>query len=213
MDTRPVTSASGKPWAEVAPLDTREGDILLVARTKGGLLGKLINFGQTLGGDPARYHHVAVFIDQHGFLVESLAKIKITHFAGYLKGHYLLAILRHDMMDRERFNRGIVEAYDNVGMVYPAHRIAVHAVEMPLDWCLRKLRLGGLPSWCRLSRHLPLDWPVCSELVAQFLIAAGLSREDLGFPHKGWRGITPDDFDDARQREGTKWKTVAEFET
>jgi hypothetical protein len=112
-------------------------------------------------------------------------------------------------MNEMRFYLGREEILDNIGQIYPAHRIIFHGFDMVNSWIKRTVFRRKAPLKFRYMKLMPLDWPVCSELGAQFIHTAGLKGgwEDR---KKGWRGVNPDDFDDARQTAVNLWLTVME---
>ncbi|MCK5612858.1 hypothetical protein KAR91_63885 [Candidatus Pacearchaeota archaeon] len=187
----------------------KPGDILLTKNPAG--LGNLINWAQMIGqGDKSFYGHVAIIVrnpsnDQiDGTIAESVMKISYQHVSNY-KGNKI-CIMRHKKMTAYRYNKGMPEVEDNIGQIYPAHRLIVHLADALRAWTIRKISFGkiGRP-WFRYAKFLRFDWPVCSELAAQFLIAAGV---ETGLPFDGWRGINPDHFDDTRLNNPELWKTI-----
>lgn len=165
------------------------GDILLTDRDS--FLGKMIkNVQQVMEpGDEAMFSHVAVITDSVGTLIESSRTISAATVEKYKGVQCLLA--RHVDMTPEKFALGYKAIEGNLGQVYPFHRLFM----IPL----------GLS---KINR----DWPVCSELAAQFYLAAGLDM-DLQFRGKPWQGrwtgVTPDVFEDAIGRRN-KWRIVAQ---
>ena len=76
-------------------------------------------------------------------------------------------------------------------------------------WIKRTVFRRTAPLKFRYMKFLPLDWPVCSELGAQFIHKAGLKGGWEKFK-TGWRGVNPDDFDDARYQRPDLWLTILE---
>lgn len=184
----------------------RPGDILLTKNPAG--IGKLINFGQSLeDGGGSKYGHVAIvshavkvdgkaktFFNTDGNIYESVLTIGRNHIEKY-KGKEC-CVLRHTGMTPTNYFKGLKEVNDNLGQVYPAHRIVLHGLDMINAWIKRVVFRRSRPLQFRYMKLMPLDWPVCSELGAQFIHAAGLKGgwEDV---KDGWRGVNPDDFYDS----------------
>ena len=183
----------------------KPGDILLTQNPAG--LGKMINWAQRVGqGDPSKYGHVAIIVRNpktgqiDGTIAESVMRISYNNISDY-NGNKI-CIMRHKKMNPYRYNLGMKEVKDNIGQIYPGHRLVVQLVDVLRSWAFRKVKMKP---WFRYSKLMRLDWPVCSELAAQFLITAKL---ETGFPFEGWRGINPDHFDDARQSNDGLWETI-----
>jgi hypothetical protein len=111
-------------------------------------------------------------------------------------------------MNEARYYKGVTEVIDNIGQMYPYHRIVLHGFDMINAWIKRSVFRRKLPLKFRYMKLMPLDWPVCSELGAQFIHTAGLNG-GWESKKKGWRGVNPDDFDDARTSTN-KWNTILE---
>lgn len=162
----------------------KPGDLLLTQNPQG--LGKLIRWGQERlhPGDPAVYSHAAGVLDSCGNIFESSWRLQVAHISAY--HGCLVLVARHKEMDRRRFLRGLEEVWDNLGMVYPFHRLFF--------------------SLFRIADNIYTNWPVCSEYYAQFLVKAGLYG---GWGHTHWAGVTPDMLEDAVYL-GEVWEVVYE---
>jgi hypothetical protein len=190
------------------------GDILLTCNSAG--IGKLINFGQGIedGNRKSKYGHVAIFAMEptshyhivDGTVFESVKRISQNPIANYHGQD--ICVMRHVGMNVGKYFKGREEILDNIGQVYPAHRLVFHGLDMINAWFKRKVFRRKAPLKFRYMRLMPLDWPVCSELAAQFIHTAGLKG---GWEERkqGWRGVNPDDFDDART-ETKLWETILE---
>lgn len=113
-----------------------------------------------------------------------------------------VCFMRHRGMTAEAYTRGIPEVLNNIGQIYPFHRLLFCAADSLLSWCGQKM---GQNWKFRTSKLLKADWPVCSELAAQFILACGL---ETGVPKEGWIGVNPDDLADAREARADIWETV-----
>lgn len=180
-----------------------------------GLLPALVRFGQWLDDcESAPYSHIGGFsmvLSIHPFLadgttVEARTKIgyyKITDYVGYN-----ILVMRHRQMDFDRFIVGWREVANNIGQVYPVGRLLLHAADMIRGHVWRRLT-GRLPDFFCTDASVSNDWPVCSELWAQFFAAAGL---ETGFPDGKdgrWKGVSPDDFYDAWRNRPDLWSLIA----
>lgn len=188
------------------------GDIGLTRNPHG--LGKLIRFGQDLEGDPSRYGHAFIVAKKpgkefvaNGDLYESLTTIGRTNIKSYLNTE--VCIMRHRQMTPERFFLGREELLDNIGQTYPFHRLALHGIDLGLTYLFRGLsfRCLTIPKFVSKTN---IDWPVCSEYAAQFIMSAEL---EFGHPIQfidkdSWSGINPDHIDDARQYNLNLWQTI-----
>ena len=192
------------------------GDILLTSNPAG--IGKLINFGQEVEGknDKSKYGHVAIFarkpesiFDVDGSIYESVMRISKNHIDKYSGKE--ICIIRHTGITKENFLIGRKEILDNLGQIYPGHRLLFHGLDMINSWIKREIFRRKAPLKFRYMRFMPLDWPVCSELGAQFIHKAGLEGGWEAYK-KGWRGINPDDFDDCRIKRQDLWQTILEGE-
>lgn len=170
-------------------VDYKPGDVLLTANSS--FFGKAIRKVQGLlePGDKANFSHAAIITDELGNLVESVATISENNISKYKGVECLLA--RHEDMAPDAELLGYSEIVNNIGQIYPFHRLLFIAF--------------GLSK-------IHLDWPVCSELVSQYLMGAGI---DMGLMFRGkrwrggWAGVTPDMIEDAIYR-GGKWKIIAQ---
>ena len=193
------------------------GDILLTANPAG--IGKLINFGQGLedaGERKSRYGHVAIVAQVEGeyktwktdgSIYESVLTISRNNIRKY--DGKVCCILRHTSMGPKRYYNGLKEVVDNLGQPYPAHRIVLHGLDMLNSWIKRVVFRRSKPLQFRYMKLMPLDWPVCSELAAQFIHAAGLKGGWEEYK-KGWRGVNPDDFYDAAVVNPKRWQMLLE---
>lgn len=209
-----------QPYSDVLSV-LKPGDIGLVRSSH--LFGKLIRFGQGLAdGEISPYNHAfGVSIPQHielrqsspvgatgrqyrrprlrhsafftdGTIFESVKNIQFGDLSKYIGKP--IAIARHVDMDIEHFVSGYPQVLNNIGQIYPAHRIVLHALDLLRAFVWRKL-IKRQPMW-RYAKFGFLDRPVCSELVAQFLISAQLNG---GWKDGDtcWRGTNPDHIWDA----------------
>ena len=193
----------------------RPGDIGLTRNPAG--LGKLINFGQGIedGNGGSRFGHVVIFAEfpdgvadsTAGRIYESVKTISMNHVVKYSDVEML--IMRHRKMTRTLFYEGRKEIVDNLGMIYPYHRIVFHGFDMINAWVKRSIFRRKAPLKFRYMKFMPLDWPVCSELGAQFIHKAGL-KGGWESKKKGWRGVNPDDFHDAATSRKDLWEVVVE---
>jgi len=198
----------------------KPGDIFLTANP--AALGSLINFGQGLedgNGGKSRYGHVAVVAAMEdkgrklkywkvdGMVYESVMTISLNHIKKYQGKE--CCVIRHKQMDPRLYFKGLIEVKDNLGQLYPAHRIVLHGFDMINAWVKRAVFRRKTPLRFRYMKFMPLDWPVCSELGAQFIHSAGLEGgwEDR---KKGWRGVNPDDFYDCAVTRPDLWTLVLE---
>ena len=165
-------------------------------------------------GDASRYGHVLVFDNGgsgffNGQILESTWRIGPNHIKKYV-GQEIL-VIRHVAMTYSRYQLGRQELEDNFGQYYPFHRLALHGFDIFNDYLLRKMSFGhwNLPKGMYTSRMLKfIDWPVCSEYAAQMLQECGLTETGLRLP--GWKGLNPDDFDDARLHRPDLWLVVCQ---
>jgi hypothetical protein len=187
----------------------RPGDWALTCNPQG--LGKLIRFGEWLEeGDPANYGHALVFVHEqgqqdticNGRTFESLSRIRHGHLKNYVGQN--IAVVRHNYMTEKKYWLGYDQICGYDGMIYPFHRLPVHAVDMLQKFIWRKLLGKELPLGNMVAKHiLFLKWPVCSVLVAEFFLAADLPLGVEQTYHgetveEKARGINPDSLDDAR---------------
>lgn len=126
----------------------------------------------------ARCSHAGIIVNTSGGTVESKSTVREGNISDYI-GHNLI-IGRWQGMDPENFQAGLDAIKWNMGKIYPAWRLPLFLIP-----ALAKLNMwGGLG--------------VCSELVAKFLIGAGLAS--IG----SWRGQNPDDIADMIQN----WRDI-----
>lgn len=213
-------AAGQKPFSEVLEM-LRPGDIGLVRSSH--IFGKLIRFGQRLeDGEISPYNHAFIIsvpkdtrlrnthIDEEGrrlkrprpainprqYYADGTTAESLWHIChGELKAYINkpIAIGRHINMNQFRFACGYREILDNIGQVYPAHRILLHGIDLLRAYLWRKL-IKQQVAW-RYSQFGLMDWPVCSELAGQFINAAGLKGGWEG--GEKWRGLNPDHIWDA----------------
>lgn len=165
------------------------GDCLLVASN--GIFGSAIRQAQGLidrvkgETDPVPYNHAAIII--YGVrTLESLSTIRTGSVDDY-QGQRAM-VIRHRGMTESASQRGFSSTFHHIGKRYPF-------------WRLGLFLLG-------LARPLHfLDWPVCSELVAQFIKGAGLQ---LGFNNECWAGVSPEMLEDAARDENGQFEIVWE---
>jgi hypothetical protein len=187
-----------------------------VFATKGkGLLPALVRFGQWLDDcESSPYSHIGGFAMElglnpfvvDGVTIESRTRIGRYHIRDHA-GRWII-VMRHRQMDYDKFLLGWRAIGNNIGQVYPVMRLLLHAIDMVRGHLWKKLTGGGPPDYCS-SFSLHGDWPVCSELWAQFFLAAGL---ETGFPEGkegSWRGVAPDDFYDAWRNRPDLWTVIA----
>ena len=188
------------------------GDILLTSNPAG--IGKLINFGQGLEEPEkcSQYGHIAIFAKcpgtvwkTDGMIYESVMTISKNSIDNY--DGKKICIIRHSEMTEKKFYLGREEILDNIGQIYPFHRLAFHGLDMVNAWIKRCIFRRAAPLKFRYMKLMPLDWPVCSELGEQFMMGANCNS---GIPKDGWRGVNPDDFDDARFDRPDIWTTILE---
>jgi hypothetical protein len=187
----------------------KPGDIGLTASPK-STMGKLIQFGQRIDeGDESKYGHAFIFAKNpgtafkiDGTIYESVLTLSKNHVSKYYGRP--MCIIRHKHMSEDGFYLGREEILDNLGQIYPAHRIALHGVDMINSWICRKIFRSELK--CKISRLAPLDWPVCSEYAAQFIKTANLETGWGDF----WRGVNPDLIDNTRTERTDLYFTILE---
>ncbi|NOR27591.1 MAG: hypothetical protein GQ540_03570 [Lutibacter sp.] len=165
----------------------KPGDILLTLVH--GWLGNAIIRTQNMidcETDIVNFSHAAIVLDECGNIFESSLKIGANHISKYENVPVLIA--RHKDMEDWKFKKGIGEALDNEGMFYPLHRLF--------------FILFGISA-------IRTDWPVCSELVAQFLLKSGIDSDLIrkGKKYSKWYGVSPDMIEDAVFR-GENWNVV-----
>jgi len=115
----------------------------------------------------ASYNHTGIIVAESGRTVEALCTIKESNlFEGYRGQRVLIANWRY--MTDSMFKCGYDAIKDRIGNWYPWPRLFLHAIG--------------------LSKFIHWKTPVCSELTARFLDAAGDRRN--------YWGINPDDLVD-----------------
>lgn len=198
----------------------RPGDIGLSENPDG--IGKTIKRFQELQGDEAKYTHAFIFSDpkitiRHDeypslpleinkaslYIYEAYKQITSNPLSDYFDKNIL--VMRHRKMDAKKYLKGVKEIEDNLGDVYPYHRLMLHAVDSGINWLLKKL---NIKSRAKFAEWLSTDWPVCSELAAQFLLEAGVKTKLAG--GEKWQGVQPDDLHDAALRYPATWEIVFE---
>jgi hypothetical protein len=190
------------------------GDIGLVRGDT--FLSKAIRFCQKLEeGDESVYNHVFIVAKKqgegfiaNGGIYEAVSKLTKNHIKDYIGNQ--VCIMRHKEMTPEVYKIGIVEVLDNIGQFYPFHVLLLIGVDYGVSWLIRQVTFGLVkktPEKMRISAYIRPDWPVCSEYGKQLFNTAGLHT---GIPIKGWAGVSPDDFDDARHKHPEIWETVYE---
>jgi hypothetical protein len=177
----------------------RPGDIGLSRSSN--FLGRCIRFGQRLEepGEDAPFSHAFVMamadgqgdFRTDGSVLESSVRIGYGHLRRFL-GQPLL-LLRHTRMTPKGYWGGLKALENNIGQLYPVPRLMAHGVDMLR--CAAWRRVAGCPAPWRWSELGFTDWPVCSELVGQFVLGGGLPGGwELG---EHWKGLTPDHIFDA----------------
>lgn len=173
------------------------GDVLETSGT--GTLGKMIRLAQQLEGDHAKYTHIALFGQQETInkwlIYEAYKTLDLHELKQYVGTD--ICVMRNVDMSPMRLKNRFFEIQNNLGSIYPYHRLFFHLTDSCFNWAFRKLDLN-----CRMkiAKWIAFDYPVCSEWVAQIF------EEDF----KHWAGVTPDDFDDKRLRSPYRWKTIFE---
>lgn len=111
-------------------------------------------------------------------------------------------------MDPSAYENGIMEVKDNINQIYPYHRLIFHGLDMINSWAKRVIFRSKTPLKFRYMRLMPLDWPVCTEMVAQFILACGLEG---GWRNgEKWRGVNPDHCHDVVGTRADLWDMIAE---
>lgn len=171
------------------------GDIGLTENPNG--LGKIIKWFQELEGDDATFTHAFLVGDMtltptngDALIYESNKTINLKPISQYFNKH--ICIIRHKKMTKKAYKTGIVEVLDNISMIYPWYRLGLIAIDTLINWFLIKIKLKPLS---KLSCLINFDRPICSELVAQFLLKARLKT--LFKKGECWTNINPDDIHDA----------------
>ena len=112
---------------------TMPGDVGLTSNPQG--LGKAINWAMSLEGDPAVFGHAVLFVQDpdatsfvsNGNMVESSWTIRRSNLKKRLKR---MKIIRHRQMTPDLYCKGWPEIEDNLGMIYPFHRLVLHFLDM-----------------------------------------------------------------------------------
>ena len=129
-------------------------------------LGKAINALQKFwsADNESTYSHAGIILNKDGRTFESLRRIKKSKLKNY-KGVKVL-IGRHIKMDDWRFNIGWENIKHHKGQIYPYHRLLLHIIPP-------------------LAKYVSIGhFPVCSELVAKFLVGCRMLET--------WKGKNPD---------------------
>ncbi len=148
------------------------GDVFSTKNPQG--LGRAICIAEAAKSQDgtAEYGHSGIIQDPAGKTFEAVWKIAEQNLFEAYKGQKVV-IARWQGMTPEAFKKGIDSVYPLLGRSYPYHRLLLHA-----------LGLGRFVHY--------LHTPVCSELTAQFLIAAGA----ITLAGQNFWGITPDNLVD-----------------
>ena len=178
---------------------------------KHGVLGKAIRWATYIEeGDGVEYGHGIVFAKQQGpdytadgSIYESVMKIEKNHIRDYVGSK--ICIFRHVDMTEKAFFEGREEILDNIGMIYPFHRLPAIMIDMVIAYTFRKFFKTTYRK--RLIHLFPMDWPVCTELMAQFIFKSGL---ETGLKFNTWKGTTPDHWDDTRKNRFDLYQSVEE---
>ncbi len=187
------------------------GDLLLTSNPDG--LGTVIRWFQELEGDEAIYTHVAIMpqkyvMERKKMLIEANKVLDYRPIAQYIGKRILL--IRHKDMTPETYRKGYKEIKDNLGQKYPYWRLLLHAIDNFSNYFLRLFHVKPL---VHVARLVKIDYPVCSEWAAQFLLEADLDLTRNILPEmniKEWGGINPDHFDDWSQMYPMLWERVFE---
>lgn len=157
------------------------GDIFCV--NSGTWLAKSINVAQKFhsSDNQSKYAHAGIIINETGSTFESLWTIRRSHLDDYIGKEILIG--RNEHMTPPVFLDGWATVAKHDGQSYPWWRIPLHLFKP-----IAKYASTG-------------KYPVCSELVCEFLQACGLLRE--------WRGKNPDDVADMIHR-WRGWSVVFE---
>ena len=182
--------------------NVKRGDVLLTSNPDG--LGNVITWFQNLQGDPSIYTHAALFpYDALPKIYEANGTLDIKNITQYIG--YKICIIRHKFMTDEAYRKGFREIKDNVGQIYPWHRLLLIGLDNGFNWLFKKLRFKFRS---KIARIISRDRPVCSEWVVQFFNSAYIK---MGFVNgECWQGKSPDDIDDARIAHPELWETVYE---
>lgn len=179
-----------------------------------GILSRAIRFGQALeGDDPCPINHIGglakapnpLFVSD-GTTIESRWKIDFYHIREYVGKRIIIA--RHNHLTVGHYFKGVAEVEDNIGQIYPVLRIPLLASDMIRGVLYKRIFNRRLPFRVS-SLTVHGDWPVCSELWAQFDITAGLETGyECSTDCKGWKGVTPEDHYDAWNKRPDLYKIL-----
>lgn len=188
---------------------TKAGDIGLTENPDG--IGKIIKWVQELEGDEAIYTHALIFgqmtfypTNPHNALIfEANGKIAMQPLSQYSNKN--VCIIRHKQMTKRAYLKGVKEIHNNLGMRYPYYRLTLMCFDTIFNSLLRKIKIKP---FCKLSKIIHFDRPVCSELAAQFLIKSGVKT----YFTKGeiWTNINPDDIHDAALNNQNTYEIIFE---
>lgn len=164
-------------------MNLQPGDIFTTKNPQS--LGRIIRNVQTFWSvsNSAEYSHAGIILDSTGTTFEALWKIEKGNIQNYLGDNILIG--RNLEMTEERFKKGYEYIKKYEGKSYPLHRLAFFL----------------FPPIAKYIHFV--DWGVCSELTAQFLMECGL----IDF----WRGVFPDYLATMIQR-WQDWEIVYEGE-
>jgi len=115
----------------------------------------------------AKYSHSGIIVNADGGTVESKSTVREGNISDYI-GHNLI-IGRWRKMSPDAFNAGLSAIKYNMGTLYPFWRLPMFMI----------------PFLAKIATTWNLG--VCSELVAKFLLGAGMT--EIG----KWQGQNPDD--------------------
>ena len=147
------------------------GDVFSTQNPQG--LGKAICIAEAAKSQDgtAEYGHSGIIQDAHGKTLEAVWHIAEQNLFDAYKGQKTI-IARWQGMNPTTYQLGMAAVYPELGRTYPYYRLLLHAL--------------GLAKWIHFKT------PVCSELTAQFLIAAGA----ITLEGKNYWGVTPDNLVD-----------------
>jgi len=193
----------------------KPGDIGLVQGK--ALISKMIRFGQKIeDGELSPFNHAYIFARRDekrpraiedffcfGDIYESNHRIEKRHISRYLGLPIMVA--RHRFMDFNAYLKGYKEIENNLGMIYPYPRIALHSIDLVRAWFYRKCFKTTAPFRFSFG-SVHGDWPVCSELAGQFILGAGLiGGWEIG---ERWKGLNPDHLFDVWRKRPDLWEVV-----
>jgi hypothetical protein len=150
----------------------KPGDFFATQNPQG--LGVAICLAQCLKSQDGRaeYGHTGVIITEGGLTFEALWKVKMQNLFEAYKGQKVL-IARWKGMNQETFQKGYDSIKNELGRIYPIHRLILHAL--------------GLARWIHF-----LGVKVCSEITKCFFVNAGACT----LAGKSYYGVTPDNIVD-----------------